>query len=83
MLLLNSTQNNPKLGLIAPSGTLVPTNVELSKNVDHLEVLLANVRWKGNWILSQSYIAGSMLAGRVSVIKPFEKLGLTIDHFEP
>lgn len=75
-------QNNSRLGLIAPSGTLVKTSVALSRNVDHLEMLLGKVGWEGTWALSQTYIAGSMMGGRLSAMKSFKRLDLTIDQFE-
>lgn len=75
-------ENDPERGLIARSGTLVNTSVALSKNVDHLERLLRKIQWERSWALNQSYIAGRMMAGRLSIIKSLDRLGLTIENFE-
>ena len=74
---------NPQLGLIAPGGTLLKSSVALSRNVDHLQTLLEKKQWNGAWALRQSYVAGSMMAGRLSAMKALEQLQLTLDDFEP
>ena len=74
---------DPQLGLIAPSGTLFKSSVALSRNVDHLQTLLEKKQWDGAWALRQSYVAGSMMAGRLSAMRALEQLQLTLDDFEP
>jgi len=62
---------------------LLKSSVALSRNVDHLQTLLEKKQWNGAWALRQSYVAGSMMAGRLSAMKALEQLQLTLDDFEP
>ena len=75
-------KQNPQLGLIAPAGTLLPSSVALGSNLDHLENLIKIKQWDGSWVLKQRYIAGSMMAGRLSALEPFKELELSINQFE-
>ena len=78
----DAVRKNPDLGLYAPPGTLLKSSIALGYNVNHLEMLLEKMKWDGAWALAQSYVAGSMMAGRLSTMKSLEQLQLTIDHFE-
>ena len=77
-----SILNDHNLGLFAPSGSLIKSTIALGLNVDHLQKLLRRTRWSGSWALSQSYVAGSMMAGRLSTLQSLEELQLTINDFE-
>ena len=79
----DNIENEPHLGLFAPAGTLLNSSVGLGYNVDHLQLLLRKTRWNSAWALSQNYIAGSMMSGRLSTMKALEDLELSIDDFEP
>ena len=75
-------EKDPKLGLFAPPGTLLKTSIALGCNADHLQMLLEKMQWDGAWALAQAYVAGSMMAGRLSTMKSMEQLDLTIENFE-
>ena len=75
-------EKDPKLGLFAPPGTLLKTSIALGCNADHLQMLLEKMQWDGAWALAQAYVAGSMMAGRLSTMKSMEQLELTIENFE-
>ena len=75
-------EQDSKLGLIAPAGTILPSSVALGSNLDHLENLIKMKGWDGSWILKQYYVAGSMMAGRLSALQPCKELEFSIDQFE-
>ena len=79
----DNIENEPHLGLFAPAGTLLKSSVALGCNVDHLQILLEKKQWDGAWALRQPYVAGSMMAGRLSAMESLQQLQLTIDDFEP
>ena len=58
-------RQDPSLGLLVPAGMLLPMSVALRANVDHLEKLLQQQHWSGQWAVQQSYVAGSMICGRL------------------
>ena len=76
-------RQDPSLGLLVPAGTLLPMSVALRANVDHLERLLQQQHWSGQWAVQQHYGAGSMLCGRLQALKPLLELNLSLDDFEP
>jgi len=78
----DAVRTDPELGLYAPPGTLLKSSIALGCNAEHLEMLLEKMKWDGAWALAQSYVAGSMMAGRLSTMKSLEQLELTIDNFE-
>ena len=81
---LNDDLNkDSQLGLIAPAGTLFKSSVALGSNADHLQMLLEKKQWNGAWALRQTYVAGSMMAGRLSAMEAIEQLQLTLGDFEP
>ena len=60
---------NPLLGLLAPAGCLMPISLTLHKNYKHLINLLSQSSMQGDWALQQSFIAGSMFAGRLEALE--------------
>ena len=78
----DAIEKDLELGLFAPAGTLLRSSIALGCNADHLITLLEKMQWDGAWALAQSYVAGSMMAGRLSTMKPLERLELTLDNFE-
>ena len=58
-------------------------SVALRANVDHLERLLHKQHLSGQWAVQQSYVAGSMICGRLQTLKPLLELKLSLDDFEP
>lgn len=60
---------DPLLGLVAPAGCLMPISLTLHKNYKYLFNLLRQSSMQGNWALQQSFIAGSMFAGRLEALE--------------
>jgi len=81
--LVEQLQQDPNLGLLAPAGTRVPITLQLQNNGDHLLQLQRRTGLRGLELLGSDFIAGSMFAGRVSVLEPLLKLGLQLSDFEP
>ncbi len=73
---------DPKLGLLAPAGTRVPITLQLQNNGRHLLQLQRRTGLQGVELLGANFIAGSMLAGRVELLKPLVDLGQQLSDFE-
>lgn len=76
-------QRNPKLGLLAPAGTLMPCSVALHANAQHLLALHQRCGANAAEMLQQRFIAGTMLAGRLAAVRHLRELGLQLADFEP
>ena len=81
--LAQKLRQDPSLGLLAPPGTLLPMSVALQSNVRHLQQLLQDKGWSGQWALQQYFIAGSAMAGRLQALQPLLDLHLRLESFEP
>ena len=75
-------QADPELGLLAPAGTKVPISLQLQNNGEHLKALQRRTGLPGMTVLGADFAAGSMFAGRVSVLEPLVALELELDDFE-
>ena len=71
------------LGLLAPAGTRVPITLQLQNNGPHLLQLQRRSGMGGVELLGAEFIAGSMFAGRVDLLKPLVNLGQQLSDFEP
>jgi len=71
------------LGLIVPSGTLMPCSLSLHQNSKHLRMLLPRLGIRGGWLLEQVFVAGSMFAIRSEALKALCALDLNLNDFEP
>ena len=71
------------LGLLAPAGTRVPITLQLQNNGPHLLQLQRRSGRGGVALLGAEFIAGSMFAGRVKLLKPLLDLAQQISDFEP
>ena len=76
-------QLDPGLGLLAPAGTRVPITLQLQNNGPHLLQLQRRSGMGGVALLGAEFIAGSMFAGRVKLLKPLVDLGQQLSDFEP
>ncbi|MFY8150432.1 MAG: rhamnan synthesis F family protein [Prochlorococcaceae cyanobacterium] len=74
--------NDPGLGLLAPSGTLLPTTVALNRNGSKILTLLQKSKVEGRWFLGQHFVAGSMMAGRMEALRPLLKADIHMKDFE-
>ena len=75
-------RQDPSLGLLVPTGTLLPMSVALQANALHLQGLLQEQRWCGQWALQQRFAAGSMVCGRLQALRPLLDLALPLERFE-
>ncbi|MFM7675133.1 MAG: rhamnan synthesis F family protein [Synechococcus sp.] len=76
-------QKDPELGMLAPSGTLLPTTVALNHNAEYLLPLLQQRGMEGSWFLAQRFVAGSMMAGRLSALASLLQTPFPLDGFTP
>ena len=74
---------HPSLGLLGPAGTRVPMSLQLQNNGPWLQRLRHHAGLCCQKVLSASFIAGSMVAGRLAALRPLLDLRLRLDHFEP
>jgi lipopolysaccharide biosynthesis protein len=74
--------NAKDLGCLCPSGTLLPLAIALFKNKTHLHYLLSHSEINGRWALMQTFVAGSMFAGRVEAFRSLLDQGFSLDDFE-
>jgi hypothetical protein len=74
--------NNTHLGLIAPSGTVLPCTVSLGQNASHLLQLCKLYGIQPRSLLASRFIAGTMMAGRLEALRPLLKADLNLEAFE-
>ena len=73
----------PELGLLAPAGTVVPITIQLQNNGKHLMALQRRFHVSGKELLSASFVAGTMFAGRLNWLKTLCSIAPQFDCFEP
>lgn len=73
----------PQLGMVAATGTLLPNGISLHHNATHLADLADQLGWSARWLLQQPFVAGSMYAVRTQALAPLLQLKLPLDAFEP
>jgi hypothetical protein len=76
-----SLQNHT--GLLAPPGSIIPLTACLSMNVLWLGELLAEYDISPKWALQRNFIAGSMFAGRVDLLRPLINKSPSQESYEP
>ena len=79
---LEQALSDPTVGLLAPKGSVLRSSVELRRNCKHLKFLLNKQEIPGDRVLQQSFIAGSMMAGKIDAIKNILDLGIELKDFE-
>lgn len=75
-------EGDSQIGLLAPSGTLVPLALHVDRNYDRVAAYQKSCQADGSWILDQNYIAGSMMAGRLEAIDPWIKMSPSLSSYE-
>lgn len=75
-------QANPRLGLLAPAGTLMACSVALEANVEHLLTLCTSRGVRPSSLLQRRFIAGSMMVGRLEALQAMLELSLPLEGFE-
>jgi hypothetical protein len=80
--LAHQLHSNDKLGLIAPSGTLLPCTLSLGRNRAHLLALCRRHQVPPRVVLGSRFIAGTMMAGRLEALKPLLQPPPSLEDFE-
>lgn len=70
------------IGLLAPPGSIIPITTCLNLNVLWLAELLSSFGISTKWALQRNFVAGSMFAGRVDILKPLIDKTPTIESYE-
>ena len=70
------------VGVVSPAGTLVPLSLHLDRNHPFVKSYQADYGLDGCWMLDQNYVAGSMMAGRLQAIAPWQHLISSLCQFE-
>lgn len=73
---------DPKLGLVAPCGTLLPCTLSLGQNSRQLLWLCQHYGIQPRSLLASRFIAGSMMAGRLEALRPLLQVPLPLEAFE-
>ena len=74
--------NDPGLGIIGPSGNVLPAHFYLGSNVYHIRKLLDRLQVGYPHFLDNDFVAGTMFAARVEALVPLSLLNLQPDEFE-
>ena len=80
--LSHQLENNSKLGLLAPSGTLLPCTLSLGRNSHHLLQLCRRHNLPPRTVLQGSFVAGTMMAGRLEALRPLLDQAPPLEAFE-
>jgi hypothetical protein len=80
--LIQRLKGNPRLALLAPAGSVLSVGVCLVHNSTHLLSLLEKTGIQGRWFLGQSFVAGSMFAGRLEALRPLLEITPPLACFE-
>ncbi|MEB3352246.1 MAG: glycoside hydrolase family 99-like domain-containing protein [Cyanobacteriota bacterium] len=72
----------PGLGIIGPSGNVVPTHFYLGSNLFHIRQLLERLDIPYESFLSTTFVTGSMLAARADALWPLNNIQLQPHEFE-
>lgn len=71
-----------EIGLLAPPGGCVPLALHIDRNYMRVAAYQKSYKLEGAWLLDQSYIAGSMMSGRLKAILPWIKMVSSLSDFE-
>jgi hypothetical protein len=72
-----------RVGLLAPPGSIIPITTCLSMNALWLAEILGEFDISPKWALQKKFVAGSMFAGRVELLRPLVNKSPTLDSYEP
>ena len=79
---LEQILSDPAVALLAPKGSVLPGSVELRQNAEHLQILLNKQRIHGLSAIQATFIAGSMMAGKLESLKDILHLDFKLEDFE-
>jgi len=82
-LLLNFLDENPKVGILGPTGHLTPMRHYFGSNALPVLRFAARLGVNSKSLEDLSFVAGSMFIARVEVFHPIFNLALDDDEFEP
>lgn len=75
-------EDNSSLGIIGPSGNVLPTQFYLGSNLYHIRHLLNRLDIDYEHFLNTVFVAGSMFAARTKALVPLADLQLMPQEFE-
>jgi lipopolysaccharide biosynthesis protein len=75
-------ESDHTLGIIGPSGNVLPTQFYLGSNLYHIRQLLHRLEIEYDDFLGTVFVAGSMFAARTDALVPLINLNLSPDEFE-
>lgn len=75
-------QQNSSVGMIGPTGHLVPLSNHWGRNRSRVSRLATEMGISGNRLFGQVFVAGSMFYARPSALQPLMALGITANEFE-
>lgn len=75
-------EHNEDLGIIGPSGNVLPTHFYLGSNLFHIKKLLERLNIDYEAFLGSTFVAGSMMAAKTRALIPLNNIGLSASEFE-
>ena len=75
-------QCNPNIGMIGPSGNILPMHLYYAANGKRVQELSDKMGLKKEQLQDLNFVAGSMFYARREVLKPILNLNLTENYFE-
>ena len=79
---INIFEQNPDLGILGPTGHVVPMSFYWGANSTRTEALAARLGVDSPTLHSLDFVAGTMFMSRVSVLTPLVSLALVDEDFE-
>ena len=75
--------NNPEIGILGPTGHIVPMNVYWGSNATRVTQLAARMGVDSDTLKSLNFVAGTMFIARTKAMIPLLNIALTEEDFEP
>lgn len=79
---INIFEQNPDLGILGPTGHVVPMSFYWGSNSSRTEALAARLGVDSPTLHSLDFVAGTMFMSRISVLTPLVSLALVDEDFE-
>jgi lipopolysaccharide biosynthesis protein len=74
--------NNPEIGILGPTGHIVPISLYLGSNEERLTQLAARMGVASDALKSLNFVAGSMFIARAQAVVPLINIALPETNFE-
>lgn len=80
---LKYLNDNPEIGILGPTGHIVPMTYYWGSNAKKVEQLAARMGIKKDILQNLNFVAGSMFMARANAIYPLLNLAIPDEEFEP